>query len=144
MEWNVPNEADTKFRLASVTKQFTAALILQLVEQGKLKLDGKALRVSARLSQGRGRQSDHPSSPDAHLRHPQLHGLPKFMEDASRNPYAVADFRQKYASGDLEFEPGAKFRYNNPAISARRDHRKNSRQALRAGDQGEHLRARSA
>jgi CubicO group peptidase (beta-lactamase class C family) len=31
MEWNVPNEADTKFRLASITKQFTAALILQLV-----------------------------------------------------------------------------------------------------------------
>ncbi|HEX9919655.1 MAG TPA: serine hydrolase domain-containing protein, partial [Pyrinomonadaceae bacterium] len=41
MEWNVPNEVDTKFRLASITKQFTAALILQLVDQGKLKLDGK-------------------------------------------------------------------------------------------------------
>ena len=41
MEWNIPNEPDTKFRVGSITKQFTATLILQLVEQGKLKLDGK-------------------------------------------------------------------------------------------------------
>ena len=38
-EWNVPNTADTKFQIASNTKQFTAACILQLVEQGKLSLD---------------------------------------------------------------------------------------------------------
>ena len=41
MEWNIPNTADTKFRLGSITKQFTSALILQLVEQGKVKLDSK-------------------------------------------------------------------------------------------------------
>ncbi len=41
MEWNIPNSPDTKFRLGSITKQFTATLILQLVEQGKIKLDGK-------------------------------------------------------------------------------------------------------
>lgn len=38
-EWNVPNTADTKFRIASNTKQFTAASILQLQEQGKLSLN---------------------------------------------------------------------------------------------------------
>ena len=41
MEWAIPVEPDTKFRLGSITKQFTAALVLQLVEQGKIKLDGK-------------------------------------------------------------------------------------------------------
>ena len=41
IENKIPNSPETKFRLASVTKQFTAALILQLVEQGKIKLDGK-------------------------------------------------------------------------------------------------------
>src|SRR6478672_1905352 len=41
MEWDIPNAPDTKFRLGSITKQFTATLILQLVEQGKIKLDGK-------------------------------------------------------------------------------------------------------
>src|SRR5688500_11842606 len=35
MEWNIPNTPETRFRLGSITKQFTAALILQLVEQGK-------------------------------------------------------------------------------------------------------------
>jgi hypothetical protein len=30
-----------EFRLGSITKQFTAVLVLQLVEQGKLKLEGK-------------------------------------------------------------------------------------------------------
>src|SRR5438045_2744930 len=30
MEWNIPNAPDTKFRLGSITKQFTATLILQI------------------------------------------------------------------------------------------------------------------
>src|SRR6476469_3412002 len=40
MEWDIPNAPDTKFRFGSITKQFTATVILQLVEQGKIKLDG--------------------------------------------------------------------------------------------------------
>ncbi|MEO5975986.1 MAG: serine hydrolase, partial [Chryseolinea sp.] len=39
MEWNIPNQPDTKHRLGSITKQFTSMLIMQLVEQGKLRLD---------------------------------------------------------------------------------------------------------
>ena len=38
-EWNIPNAPDTKFRLGSITKQFTAAAILQLAEKGKLAID---------------------------------------------------------------------------------------------------------
>ena len=38
MEWNIPNKEDTKFRIASVTKPFTALLILQLVAENKLDL----------------------------------------------------------------------------------------------------------
>src|SRR5688572_19981860 len=41
MEWNVPNTPDTKFRLGSITKQFTAAIVLQLVKEGKLNLNAK-------------------------------------------------------------------------------------------------------
>jgi CubicO group peptidase (beta-lactamase class C family) len=40
-EWNVPNTIDTKFRIAAITKQFTAAAILQLVDKGKLSLEDK-------------------------------------------------------------------------------------------------------
>jgi len=39
LEWNIPNAPSTKFRLGSITKQFTAASILLLEERGKLKLD---------------------------------------------------------------------------------------------------------
>lgn len=37
-EWATPNSPLTKFRIASLTKQFTAAAILILQEQGKLKV----------------------------------------------------------------------------------------------------------
>ena len=40
-EWNIANTTDGKFRIGSVTKQFTAACILQLIEAGKLSLDDK-------------------------------------------------------------------------------------------------------
>jgi CubicO group peptidase (beta-lactamase class C family) len=39
LEWNIPNSPATKFRLGSITKQFTAASILLLEERGKLKTD---------------------------------------------------------------------------------------------------------
>lgn len=38
MEWDIPNTTDTKHRIASITKQFTAMLILQLVADNKLDL----------------------------------------------------------------------------------------------------------
>ncbi len=41
LEDSRPNTCDTKFRIASFTKPFTALLILQLVEEGKIKLEGK-------------------------------------------------------------------------------------------------------
>jgi CubicO group peptidase (beta-lactamase class C family) len=41
MEHQVPILKDTRFELASISKTFTAILILQLVESGKLKLDAK-------------------------------------------------------------------------------------------------------
>ncbi len=44
---------------------------------------------------------------------PSYTGLPRFFEDVSRDPYEVDAFIKKYCSGDLEFEPGSKYRYNN-------------------------------
>lgn len=37
-EWDIPNQPNTKHRLGSITKQFTAMLILQLAAEGKLDL----------------------------------------------------------------------------------------------------------
>jgi CubicO group peptidase (beta-lactamase class C family) len=40
-DWGAPIGMDTKFRLGSITKQFTAVCILQLQEQGKLTVGQK-------------------------------------------------------------------------------------------------------
>jgi CubicO group peptidase (beta-lactamase class C family) len=40
-EWEIPNTLETKFEIGSLTKQFTAAAVLQLAEQKKLSLDDK-------------------------------------------------------------------------------------------------------
>src|SRR4029077_6821221 len=39
VEWNIPNSPDVKFRIGSMTKQFTAALVLLAQEEGKLSVD---------------------------------------------------------------------------------------------------------
>jgi CubicO group peptidase (beta-lactamase class C family) len=41
LEWAIPNALDTRFRIASITKEFTAVLVMQQVEKGRLRLDGK-------------------------------------------------------------------------------------------------------
>ena len=113
MEWNIPNTPETKFRLGSITKQFTAVLTLQLVEQGKLKLDGK---ISDYLPDYRKDIGDKVTIHHL-LTHtsgiPSYTGQPGFFENVSRNPYKVSDFVAKYASGNLEFDPGSKYAYNN-------------------------------
>jgi CubicO group peptidase (beta-lactamase class C family) len=113
MEWGVPNAADTRFRLGSITKQFTAALVLQLVEQGKIKLDGRLSDYLPDYRQDTGRRVTvhHLLTHTSGI--PSYTAQPGFFENVSRNPYKVGEFVKKYASGDLEFEPGAKFSYNN-------------------------------
>jgi CubicO group peptidase (beta-lactamase class C family) len=113
MEWNIPNEPDTKFRLGSITKQFTATLILQLVEQGKVKLDGKVSDYLPEYRKDTGARMTihHLLSHTSGL--PNYTAQPGFFETVSRNPFTVSEFVKKYASGDLEFEPGTKFSYSN-------------------------------
>jgi len=41
MEYDIPNSTNSVFRIGSTSKQFTAACIVLLVEQGKLTLDNK-------------------------------------------------------------------------------------------------------
>lgn len=112
MEWGVACGPDTKFRIGSVTKQFTAALILQLVEDGKIKLDEP---VSTYLPDYRKDTGDRFT-----VHHLLNHtaGVPsytteEFFRKHSRDSYEVDEFVEKFTSGDLEFEPGEKFVYSN-------------------------------
>lgn len=114
MEWNVPIKTDTKFRIGSVTKQFTAVLILQLVDEGKIKLDGKVTDYLPYYRKDTGEKVT------IHQLLNHTSGIPsytngEFFREHSRDYYSPEDFVKKFSSGDLEFEPGSKFRYNNSA-----------------------------
>jgi CubicO group peptidase (beta-lactamase class C family) len=111
LEWEVPNSPNTKFRLGSITKQFTAASILLLEERGKLKVNDP---VKTYL----------PDAPPAWEKITVFHvlthtsGIPSFTSFADYpklEPFPttaeqlVARFRDK----PLEFQPGDKWNYSN-------------------------------
>lgn len=112
MEWNIPNQPDTKFRLGSITKQFTSMLVMQLVEEGLIDLDGT---ISEYLPEYR-KDSGEVVTIHQLLTHtsgiPSYTSLPNFGE-VSRDPYTVKEFVAKYCSGDLNFAPGTRFSYSN-------------------------------
>jgi CubicO group peptidase (beta-lactamase class C family) len=113
MEWNIPNTTDTKFRLGSITKQFTAAIVLQLVNEGKIDLNEK---LSHYVPEYPKTTADRVTIHQL-LNHtsgiPSYTSLPNFMRDKVRDPYTPMDLVKVFWEMDLEFEPGSRFRYNN-------------------------------
>ena len=73
MEWGIPNTPDTKFALGSISKQFTATLIMQLVEQGKIDLACASHALPSGLSPSHRRPDHHPPPPESHVRNRGLH-----------------------------------------------------------------------
>jgi CubicO group peptidase (beta-lactamase class C family) len=113
-EWRIPNDSCTKLELGSITKQFTAALVLQFVNEGKIRLDG---HLSDYLPYYRkdtgGRVTIHHllSHTSAIPNFTQAPGFLKGLE--SRRQNTVQQFALQHCSGDLQFEPGTKFAYRN-------------------------------
>ena len=111
-EHEVPNTPVTKFRLGSVTKQFTAMAVLILEERDELGLDDP---ISEHL----------PDVPEAWegvtIRHllthtsgiPSYTGLPGFFEEKSILPLSQEELIGLVRDLPLEFEPGSEYRYNN-------------------------------
>ena len=110
-EWDIPNTTRTKFRLGSITKQFTSMAVLQLEQQGKLKVQDpicqhltpcpdswKAITIHHLLTHTSGIPS-YTNSPS----YVTTMMVPKTVEQM------VAGFRDL----PLEFEPGAQYKYNN-------------------------------
>ena len=46
LEWDIPDAPDVKFRIGSITKQFTAAMILLLHQDCKLNIDDTVSKPS--------------------------------------------------------------------------------------------------
>src|SRR5262245_10814511 len=113
MEWGIPNAPDTKFRLGSITKQFTSMLIMQLVQEGKIKLDGKLSDYLPYYRKDTGQKVTIHNLLTHTSGIPSYTSLPGFFKDVSRDPYGVEEFIKKYCSGDLRFEPSSKFEYDN-------------------------------
>jgi CubicO group peptidase (beta-lactamase class C family) len=112
MEYSIPNTTDTKFRLGSLTKQFTAMLIMQLVEQGKLKLEGKITDYLTDYSKAAGDKIT--------IHHLLTHtsGIPNYTNlpdyrTFEPNQYRPLDLIKKFSDLPLEFEPGSAFAYSN-------------------------------
>lgn len=111
-EWDVANTADTKFRLGSITKQFTATAILQLAEQGKLSVDDPISKYYVDAP---------PAWAKVTIKHllthtsgiPSYTALPKFFETSSKQPLTPDGIIKLTRDMPLEFEPGAKYAYDN-------------------------------
>ncbi len=112
LEWDIPNQTDTKFRIASITKPFTALLIMQLVAEGKLYLhkpistylpdypknNGDRITIHHLLTHTSGTTRDYDS---------------ELTKNKYPDRYRTEEVVQQYSALPLEFEPGEKFAYSN-------------------------------
>lgn len=110
-EHDIPNKPNTKFRLGSITKQFTAVAILQLQEQGKLNVQDPVSKYI-------------PNSPEAWkkvtIHHLLSHtgGIPSYTSTPDyvkqmRESAKPLDFMARFKDKPLEFDPGSKYEYSN-------------------------------
>jgi CubicO group peptidase (beta-lactamase class C family) len=111
LEWDVPNTIATKFRLGSVTKQFTAASILLLEERGKLSVNDPVKKYMSDAPAAWDKVTifhllTHTSGVADFTRFPDY---PKIEPFATTPAKLVALFRDK----PLDFEPGEKWSYDN-------------------------------
>jgi CubicO group peptidase (beta-lactamase class C family) len=113
LDYDIPNSENTVHRVGSITKQFTAAIIMQLVEERKIILDEKMTTYLKNYRKDTGNKVTihHLLTHTSGI--PSYTGYPGFWSDSSRNPYTTDQLIKKFCSGDLEFEPGSKFLYNN-------------------------------
>ena len=112
MEWDIPDQPDTKFRIGSLTKAFTSMLVLQLVDRGKIMLDGK---ITDYLPDYPKKQGDRVT---IHQLLTHTSGIPDYGElpnyrDFSRQPYTPESLSKLFADSSFRFEPGSKFSYSN-------------------------------
>jgi len=111
-EWLIPNAIDTRFRIASLSKQFTKILVLQLEEEGKLGLDGTiADYLPGYSGPGADRITiqlllDHRSGIAAE-------SAVQNLERIERDYYTQDQMLELIAGYDLWFEPGARWGYSN-------------------------------
>lgn len=111
-EFNIPAKPETIFRLGSITKQFTAASIMQLVEQGKLKVEDPVSKYYTAAPAAWSKITvkhllNHRSGIPSYT---ALPGFMQTMATTDRTPDQIVELTR---DKPLEFEPGSNFAYNN-------------------------------
>ncbi len=109
-EFKLPNELETKFRIASITKLFTSALIYKAVEEGKFNLDDKIFQVLPTY-EGEGAKKV-----NIHQLLTSTSGIESLESEGDvvyEKKLTSDEVLGKYASGQLDTLPGTKFSYNN-------------------------------
>jgi len=113
IELGVHNTIDTKFRIASLTKQFTAMLIMQLKQSGKLSLNDP---ISTFLPYFRKHVGDRVT---IHQLLTHTSGIrdyinrADFFPDIAVHNYSPDEFVEKFCSDSLQYEPGTRYQYCN-------------------------------
>lgn len=111
LEWEIPNTPNTKFKLSSISKQFTAMAVIILVEEGKIELDAP---VSDYLSDYRKDIGSRITVREL-LNHTS--GLPRTVTlPVNKNNDRMCNWDELCASInklDLVYEPGTVFSYSN-------------------------------
>ncbi|REC62541.1 serine hydrolase [Chryseobacterium pennae] len=104
-EWNIKNTIDTKFQLASVTKQFTATAILLLIEKKKLSLDDKLSKFLP----------DYPKADSVtiHMLLSHTSGLAMGFKEIALSSMNKDSAYAEIKKMPYEFSPGTKSGYSN-------------------------------
>jgi CubicO group peptidase (beta-lactamase class C family) len=110
LELNVAMTTDHVFRIGSITKQFTAVAILQLMEKGLLKLNdninkfipdypeyGRSITIENLLTHTSG-----------------IKNLTEIKDlEVKKNPYTLEELMNVFKNQPTDFPPGTKYLYSN-------------------------------
>jgi D-alanyl-D-alanine carboxypeptidase len=110
IEPRTPATPAMRYSIGSVSKQFTAAAVLLLVEDGKLSLDDRVVRWFPDLTRAKDVSLRHLLSMTSGYRDywPQDYVMPMMLRDAE-----AAQILEQWAEKPLDFAPGAKRQYSN-------------------------------
>lgn len=113
MGWNIDATSDTKFRIGSITKQFTAMLIIQLRQEGKLNLDDKISNYLPWYNKSVGDKITIQNLLNHTSGLPNYTDFPDFKTKMAFENLTPKEFALKYFKDNLGFEPGTKQNYCN-------------------------------